>query len=213
MKKFWMLLSLVALCMPTPVVSAQDDGDEGSSSAGLSAGGADTAFGDIGLKKLEADMMSSSADGRWKLSGTVILESDQLNLNCADLNVDPEAKRIVAKGGPVKIVQGGVRAECKTFTYNMETKNSRLEGSPVIYQKKGDQVTKTKAGIITITQNANGDPSFNFEPGPEGIRPSIEIVNNNSTKPAAKPSTKPAAKPLNTKDDKALIDIKVPSAD
>ena len=217
MKKLWLHLSLLALVAQMPLAIAQEEDasaeTEAPAQGGLSAGGADTAFGDIGLKKLEADVMSSGATGDWKLSGAVILESDQLNLNCADLNVDPESKKITAKGSPVKIVQGGVRAEWKSFTYNMDTKNSRLEGSPVIYQTKGDQTTKTRAGIITITQNKNGEASFNFEQGPEGIRPTIEIVNNAAPKSSPKPASQKTPKPLDTKDDKALLDIKLPAAD
>jgi len=125
---------------------------------------------------VKCESMNIDGDGGLDLQGSVIAKGPRLYLECDRLRRDPKNNTLAAEGNPVKIRQGEIRAQCQKFTYDIETKNSRLEGNPIIYQKSGDKVSQLKGDIITITQNPDGKPSINISQKKGSTRPVSWVI-------------------------------------
>ncbi len=135
------------------------------------------AFGDDFFDNVSADLIEYSTTGAFELTGKVDFKSPRLSLQCARLIGHSDTKEIFAEGGPVKIRQGeDMRAECKKFNYDTETKTSVLTGGAVIKQKDGRKTTTTRGDRITIRQAKDGEYSISVEmlPG-SSQRPEIWI--------------------------------------
>lgn len=216
MKKLWMTLTLALIAAQAQTATAQDEAAPEapaaaeSSEGGLGgAGSVQDSFGDIGFKSIEALQMSFNADGSKSFDGEVELLSERMDLICRELKVNED--KIVAKGSPVKIRQDNVKAECGTFNYDMKTKNSTLEGSPVIYEQREDGTIKTTAGRIFLKQT-DGGTNVILDNSP-GAKPKITKVESPSAKSKAPANNgkKPPQKPKTS--ESILPDIKTPSKD
>jgi lipopolysaccharide export system protein LptA len=208
MKKIRLLLMLAAaLAMPAWNAQAQEPEPE---AATIAEDPMSSVFGSDFFKRVVAENIQYSSS-EVKLTGAVEFSGGTLDLKCNTLTADSEKKILVARGTPVKIRQGDVRAECKTFTYNIETKSSRLEGNPEIYQTRGGKTTKTTGDIITINQNDKGEASVNISMNKNSrTRPEIVVIEDKTGEDKPKKSSKPAAKKV---DDKSVDLIKLPSMD
>jgi lipopolysaccharide export system protein LptA len=172
-----------------------------------------SSIADLGLKRLEAEELSSEADGSIRIKGQVALETDQIKLKCNLLTVDPKTKIMRALGTPVEIEQGGMKARCNTFTYEMDKKRSTLEDSPVIYSEDKEKVTKITGDIIILTQNEKGEISWSLKRDDQNPRKMvlIETVEKNPAKTPA-PDVKEA--PTKVTGDRPTLDLlKLPSTE
>ena len=171
------------------------------------------AFGDdIDFKRIVAYNITYQASGSVTLEGAVVLESDQMDLECDRLVAETERDRIRATGSPVKIRQGDVRAQCGRLSMNTKTQVSTLTDSPVIYQKQGGRTYKTTGDVITITQDEEGRVSVTVKTDKRSHRPSqIELVEPPKAKTDGKEDDAPKEKPSRKIDLENLDMIDEPS--
>lgn len=129
------------------------------------AGAADpmsSVFGADLFKLIEFEKLEYDSSGA-HLRGRVVLKGDDFQIQANEVKANAETKILKAKGRPVRIQQGEVRATCNNLTYNIDKKTSRLEGKPVIRQKAGNKTSELSADVITIRQDKNGEPSIMAE--------------------------------------------------
>jgi lipopolysaccharide export system protein LptA len=124
---------------------------------------------------------------------------------------------MIAKGDPVRIRQKGgqqqqdIEAECRMFNYDIDKKISRLEGKPVIYNRKAGKTSKVMGDLITITRDENNKTSVNIESSKGSNQLSefsVVDTKTSGTQQKANPGGKTAQPPK--KVDKNLDIIKLP---
>lgn len=157
-------LGVLPQAQETKGESAKAEPPAQESSADQSGGGALGADMGFDFDKLAAETIEYTPDGGLHMIGNVVFKSSQLSLESRDLTLNKETKVLVATGGPVKITQGNVNAECRNFNYNIDKKQSRLTGNPFIIQKNKDgSTTRIKGDVIVISQSANGQASVSVQ--------------------------------------------------
>lgn len=122
-------------------------------------------FGDgFDFDEIKADSVEYDPSGMVRLTGKVVIKSDQLDVECDELWKKVDSDKMIAIGKPVKIRNADIRAQCNKFTYDLKTKKSVLEeGTPNIIQRNNGKVTKITADIITLFQNKKGEMGFTFK--------------------------------------------------
>lgn len=158
------LASLFAGSMVETLSAAQNPSEKESlqrSSLGGSVFGSEG----IEIRDVKFETMKASSEGKLEFKGRVQLRSDQFDLDCELLIIDPQNKEMKAKGTPLNLRQGKITAQCKNLHYNVEKKRSRLTGKPKILERQEKQIITAWHDIITIDQGNDG-VSWNMAPAP-----------------------------------------------
>jgi lipopolysaccharide export system protein LptA len=172
-----------------------------------SIGGNLSALFGSGFHSLLAVDFNSTPDGQVEIKAgvrkdgsyqPVIVATDQLNLECAFLTVDPKTNVMTATGSPVKIRQGEINAECKKYIYDTQKKVSTLTQNPVVLQKSGNQVTRLTSDVIVLTQDAAGKMGIHMkmdENNPNNVTQIVVLPSDDKKASATQPkSSQPPAK-------------------
>jgi hypothetical protein len=88
----------------------------------------------------------------------VVFTSEDMTLNCDQLDYKAASGELTAVGKKVIVRQGEVVATCKVFKYNPETQHSELEGNPIMYNRTRDGKVSTTAGRKILIATVNGKP-------------------------------------------------------
>lgn len=186
------LLAGVLLVLTPTIIRAQDDAKKadaaaqtsGDKTAPAKSGGPLGSGGDVmgsflgggfDFNKIQAANVFMEPDGAVRLVAdnvhNVIIDSDQMNLNCREVNFNPDTKIMVATGKPVKVEQQQYKAECQVLTYDVDRKTTKLEGKPFIYQNIDGETTKVTADIITLYQGKDGKMGMTLSNSKESTHP------------------------------------------
>lgn len=146
-------------------------------------GGMDVMSSDsLPFDKMQADTINYLSSGEMVLVGKVSIKSEQMNLDCTNLNYNPQTKIAIADGAPVKMTskQNGqdVNAECQQLTYFIDKKSYILKGKSFIIKKEQGKTVKINGEIITVNQDADGKSSMSVTRGQNAVsgQPTIEAV-------------------------------------
>lgn len=179
------------------------------------------AFGADFIKSIHAKSINYVSGGNgadaMELDGNVRFEGETLLVECEHMTADPDKKMMIATGSPVKINSTApgnqLKAECRKYTYNLETKESRLTGNPIIYQQKAGKTTKIAGDVVIIKQDSNGRQHVTITQNSESSsQPSIVVTNDSAGSDKASTPTPKKTPPekVDTTNNKGLDAIKLP---
>lgn len=167
---------------------------------------------------MKALSIESDPKGMTILTGSVRIESADLNISCDLLKMDNNTHIMIATGNPVQLDkrQGGVmQAHCRNLTYHTDTKSALLENEAVVVQtdEKG-QKKQASADVIKIDyppaepgkDNSNAQPKVSLM---NRTGQPVEIRNLNG-QGKSNTAAKPAGATKVTKNN--LEEIKVPKS-
>lgn len=198
MKTIRHLTLLAALLAVTQTTTAQEESD-GTTAAPPPPPPATTSgptmFNPMGsLSEVFGSGIEEISGANWQLSGSSIrltgnvsVKASDFYISCEELNYDKTTEVMVATGSPVHIIQQGMEAECGHLVYDAKNEQYTLTENPTIIQRAEDGAYSRleNAGKITVTQGADGQPSFmaSSDPKKPGTQPTFKVYrpNDNAT--------------------------------
>lgn len=159
--KHWSLVASFAVLALLAVPAAGFGEDEGESPREDPLA---KIFGEGGMElkcqRMESTMGEQSGQlESMRMRGGVDIKSEQMDLQCDELDIDMEKQKMIAKGKLVRFVQGEVEGICGRLEYDIETGKTVLTGSPkpmIVQKDASGRITETSANTITIIQGENG---------------------------------------------------------